>query len=84
MDSALRKLNLAMEEALADFVGPLNDARLSQLLTTDSLPDKDLWNLALQTVDLADRLSRLLQPPALQLAESYLGKYRRWKAMTDK
>ncbi|KAJ4342319.1 hypothetical protein N0V95_006994 [Ascochyta clinopodiicola] len=72
MDSALRKLNLAMEEALAAFVGPLNDARLSQLLTTDSLPDKDLWSLASQTVDLADGLSRLLQPPALQLAESYL------------
>lgn len=74
MDDALHKINLALQEAVDTFEGPLNTARLSTLQTSDSLPDKALWNLASQTVDLSDRLLHLLQPPALQLAECYLGK----------
>jgi hypothetical protein len=73
MDTILQNLNLAIQEAVAAFEGPLKDARLSTLQTTDSLPDKGVWDLASQTVNLADRLTRLIQPPALQLAESYLG-----------
>ncbi|KAH8753126.1 O-methyltransferase-domain-containing protein [Hyaloscypha finlandica] len=72
MDDALHKINLALQEAVDAFEGPLNAARLSTLQTSDSLPDKALWNLASQTVDLSDRLLHLLQPPALQLAECYL------------
>nr|QSQ85908.1 methyltransferase [Preussia typharum] len=72
MEEALQKVNAALKEAVEAFDGPLKDARLSSLQTTDALPDKDVWNLGSQTVDLADRLLRLLQPPALQLAESYL------------
>ncbi|KAH7361335.1 O-methyltransferase-domain-containing protein [Pyrenochaeta sp. MPI-SDFR-AT-0127] len=72
MDEALQKINLAIREATDAFEGPLKGDRLSKLQTTDSLPDKRLWDLASQTVNLADRLLRLIQPPALQLAENYL------------
>lgn len=74
MDSALQTLNLALQEALHAFEGELEAERLKALKTTDSLPDEATWSLALRTVDLADRVVRLLQPPATQLAESYLGK----------
>ncbi|KAF9732838.1 hypothetical protein PMIN04_009605 [Paraphaeosphaeria minitans] len=72
MDDRLQKINVAMQEAVDALEGPLNDARLSTLQTPDALPDKQLWLLASQTINLADRLLRLLQPPALQLAEGYL------------
>ncbi|KAK5988145.1 O-methyltransferase verK [Cladobotryum mycophilum] len=72
MDAVLNKVNLALQEALDALEGPLKEERLNTLLTTDSLPDKEAWNLASQTVDLADKVLRLLQPPSLQLAESYL------------
>ncbi|KAF2280355.1 S-adenosyl-L-methionine-dependent methyltransferase [Westerdykella ornata] len=72
MDDRLQKINTALQEAVDAFEGPLNDARLSTLQTTDTLPNAQIWNLASQTIDLADRLLRLLQPPALQLAEGYL------------
>jgi hypothetical protein len=74
MDSALQTLNLALAEALQAFEGKLESERLGTLKVTDSLPDEATWSLALQTVNLADRVVRLLQPPAVQLAESYLGK----------
>jgi hypothetical protein len=73
MDAALKKINLALQEAADAFEGPLNQHRLEHLQTLDSLPDKELWNLASQTIDLADRVIRKLQPPSLQLAESFLG-----------
>lgn len=76
MDTTLKKLNLALQEAVNALEGPLKADRLNTLQTTDSLPDKETWNLASQTVDLADSVLRLLQPPSLQLAESYLGKHR--------
>lgn len=76
MDAMLQKVNLALNEAVDAFEGPLKMDRLNTLQTTDSLPDKGTWNLASQTVDLADKVLQLLQPPALQLAESYLGKRR--------
>ncbi|CAI6098854.1 unnamed protein product [Clonostachys chloroleuca] len=72
MDVALKKINFALQEAADAFEGPLNQERLEHLQTLDSLPDKELWNLASQTVDLADRVIRKLQPPSLQLAESFL------------
>lgn len=74
MEAALKKINLALQEAVDAFEGPLNHERLSGLQTTESLPDKQIWNLASQTVDLADKVVRCLQPPSLQLAESFLGK----------
>lgn len=72
----MKKLNLALQEAADAFEGPLNQERLEHLQTLDSLPDKELWNLTSQTVDLADRVIRKLQPPSLQLAESFLGELR--------
>ena len=45
---------------------------LARLTDPNSVPDKEVWKLASITVDLADRLVRQIQPPALQLAETYL------------
>jgi gliotoxin/aspirochlorine biosynthesis O-methyltransferase len=75
MDLVLQNVNLALQEAVNALEGPLRTDRLTALQTTDSLPDKATWNLASQTIDLADRVLRLLQQPSLQLAESYLGQY---------
>ncbi|KAL2759303.1 hypothetical protein ACRALDRAFT_1067839 [Sodiomyces alcalophilus JCM 7366] len=72
MDATLRKMNRALQEAADALEGPLKADRIAALQSTDSLPDKETWNLASQTVDLADKVLRLVQPPALQLAESYL------------
>jgi len=74
MDRLLQKINLVLQEAVEALEGPLKADRLDKLQVTDSLPDKETFNLASKTVNLADKVVRLLQPPALQLAESYLGK----------
>lgn len=76
MNSALQTLNLALQEAVHAFEGSLQPERLESLKTTDSLPNKETWTLASQTVDLADKVVRLLQPPALQLAEGFLCEHR--------
>lgn len=75
MDSELQALNAALQKALDAFEGPLKQDRHESLKPTDSLPDKTIRSLASQTVDLADRVVKLLQPPTLQLAESFLGMY---------
>lgn len=72
MDAALRKVNQALQEAADPLEGPLKADRIAALQSTNTLPDKETWNLASQTADLADKLVRLVQPPALQLAGSYL------------
>nr|QPI70968.1 O-methyltransferase [Chaetomium cochliodes] len=72
MDSVLQKLNEALQEAVDAFDGPLQQDVLARLTDPDSVPDKKTWKLASKTVDLADRLVRQIQPPSLQLAESYL------------
>jgi hypothetical protein len=72
MDSVLQELNTALQEAVDAFDGPLQAELLAQLKDPDSLPDKEPWKLASRTVDLADKLVLQLQPPTLQLAESYL------------
>lgn len=74
MDSTLENLNSALRAAVDAFEGPLQSERLRCLKTTDELPDKRTWDLASQVVDLADRVVQLLQPPNLQLAETFLGK----------
>jgi hypothetical protein len=72
MDSTLKKLNAALQEAVDALDGPLKADLLDALKNPDSLPDKETWKLVSETVDLADKVVRLVQPPALQLAESYL------------
>nr|A0A1U9YI02.1 RecName: Full=O-methyltransferase verK; AltName: Full=Verticillin biosynthesis cluster protein M [Clonostachys rogersoniana]AQZ42159.1 putative O-methyltransferase [Gliocladium sp.] len=72
MEAALKKLNIALQEAIDSFEGPLNQERLNELQTTESLPNKEVWSLASQTIDLADKIIHRLQPPSLQLAESFL------------
>ncbi|KOS22825.1 Flavonoid 4'-O-methyltransferase [Escovopsis weberi] len=72
MEEVLNKVNAALQEALEALEGPLKQQRLDTLLDADSLPDRQTWELASKTVDLADNVVRLLRPPAEQLAESYL------------
>ncbi|KAF2092854.1 S-adenosyl-L-methionine-dependent methyltransferase [Rhizodiscina lignyota] len=72
MDNTLREAISSLQEAVDALEGPLRTERLRTLQNSDSLPDKETWTLASQTVNLADKLVRLIQPPALQLAESYL------------
>jgi hypothetical protein len=71
----LTKLNLLLEDANILLQGPFNAERLSTLQVTESLLDKDkkAWELMSKTVNMADRLVQILQPPAIQLAETYLG-----------
>jgi hypothetical protein len=72
MDSTLKTLNAALREAVDALEGPFKADLLDALKNPDSLPDKETWKLVSETVDLADKVVRLVQPPALQLAESYL------------
>ncbi|CAI6337012.1 unnamed protein product [Periconia digitata] len=73
MEQVLTKVNGALGEAIDALSGPLQATRLSTLQASDfSLPDKESSELATRTIDLADRLLRLVQPPATQLAESFL------------
>ncbi|RFU78079.1 cytochrome p450 [Trichoderma arundinaceum] len=63
------------EKQSKNLLGPLNAERLTTLQANESLPDKNekVWELISQTVNMADRIVKLLQPPAIQLAETYLG-----------
>ncbi|KAM0255911.1 hypothetical protein ACHAQJ_005312 [Trichoderma viride] len=74
LEEFLTKLNLLLEDASRILQGPFNAERLSTLQATESLLDQDkkLWELMSQTVNMADRLVQVLQPPAIQLAETYL------------
>ncbi|KAL2135469.1 hypothetical protein VTI74DRAFT_8328 [Chaetomium olivicolor] len=72
MNSMLKQLNATLREAVDALDGPFKRELLDALKSPDSLPDKETWKLAFETVDLADKIIRQVQPPALQLAESYL------------
>ncbi|KAL6862016.1 cytochrome P450 [Trichoderma novae-zelandiae] len=70
----LSQFNLVLEDATTKLQGPLNDERATTLHSTEALPDnnKKLWELLAQTVNMADQIVQLLQPPAIRLAETYL------------
>ncbi|KAL6695447.1 cytochrome P450 [Trichoderma pleuroticola] len=68
------QFNRVLQDATTNLQGPLNDERVKTLQTTESLPanNKKLWELLSQTVNMADQIVQLLQPPAIRLAETYL------------
>ncbi|KAL7952872.1 O-methyltransferase domain-containing protein [Trichoderma compactum] len=74
LEDFLANINRVLEDAIAHLQGPLNDERVKTLQTTESLPanNKKLWELLSQTVNMADQIVQLLQPPAIRLAETYL------------
>lgn len=71
----LSKLNLLLEDAAKILPVEYGDEIHRTLQPTEAGPDTDktLWELMSKTVDAADRLVKMLQPPAIQLAETYLG-----------
>lgn len=71
----LSKLNLLLEDAAKILPDKYGDEIHATLQPTESGPDtnKKLWELMSQTVNAADQLVKILQPPAIQLAETYLG-----------
>lgn len=75
LEDFLTQFNRVLEDATTNLQGPLNDERVKTLQTTESLPanNKKLWELLSQTVNMADQIVQLLQPPAIRLAETYLG-----------
>lgn len=74
----LSKLNLLLEDAAKILPAQYGDEIQSTLQPTQSGPDtnKELWQLMSQTVNAADQLVKILQPPAIQLAETYLGTHK--------
>ncbi|KAL6895121.1 S-adenosyl-L-methionine-dependent methyltransferase [Trichoderma evansii] len=70
----LSKLNLLLEDAAKILPDKYGDEIHGTLQPTESGPDtnKKLWELMSQTVNAADQLVKILQPPAIQLAETYL------------
>ncbi|PSN67012.1 S-adenosyl-L-methionine-dependent methyltransferase [Corynespora cassiicola Philippines] len=75
VDSALLNLQKALKDACEALEGPLNQERIDSLQDSNKLPNKQSSLIASQTVDLLDRVSRLVQPPVSVLAESYLAYY---------
>lgn len=75
LEDFLAQFNLVLEDASTNLQGPLNAERVMTLQANESLPDnnKKLWELISQTVNMADQIVQLLQPPAIRLAETYLG-----------
>lgn len=76
LEDFLAEFTLVLQDATAKLRGPLNDERISTLTPSETLPEnnKKLWDLLAQTVNMADQIVHLLQPPAIRLAETYLGK----------
>ncbi|KAL7811120.1 S-adenosyl-L-methionine-dependent methyltransferase [Trichoderma gracile] len=74
LEGFLAEFTLVLQDATAKLQGPLNDERISTLTPSETLPEnnKKLWELLAQTVNMADQIVHLLQPPAIRLAETYL------------
>lgn len=74
MDTLLIQLNDSLRTICDSLERVHAQERLELLQSGNTLPDRKLLNLATESIDLSDRLQRLLQPPSLTLAESFLGK----------
>lgn len=74
MEALLEELNITLKNVCNLLHGPMENERLRSLQNGDALPDKSTSSLAIQTIDLMDNIQRMLQPPSLTLAESFLGK----------
>ncbi|KAK1243192.1 hypothetical protein MKX07_003820 [Trichoderma sp. CBMAI-0711] len=74
LESFLADFTLVLQDATAKLQGALNDERISTITPSQTLPEnnKKLWDLLAQTVNMADQIVHLLQPPAIRLAETYL------------
>jgi hypothetical protein len=74
MEAVLVRLNDSLRDACRALEETYSHDRLGLLQSGDTLPDRELLRLATEAVDLSDRIQRMLQPPSLILAESFLGK----------
>jgi len=74
MEALLVNLNKSLRDAHDALEGEYSQFRQESLQSADTLPNRKLLELATESIDLSDKLQRMLQPPSSILAESFLGK----------